>query len=727
MWHGPGFSRYPKIFVMFGLGAIIVNRTKEVYLLYLITTSSLIYIAYEVNLAYLVDGRLDIYNRGYGGLDNNGAGLLLAMGIPLAIFAWESTRHVWRWVFLAGVPFLLHGVLMTYSRGAMLALIVGLPYTLARSANKGKALGVAVVLAALVPIFAGQEIRARFFSIEQYEEDKSANIRLDSWRAAFRIANDSPIYGVGMRNANLLAYEYGADTFGRTIHSQYFQLMADAGYVGLALYLLALGGVAYSLFRARGFLRQLRNDPEAQLLRGLASGLEGAMLVFCIGATFLSLEVFELPYLLALIASQIWVIARARAAQTVSDVVPEPHVRAPLPASGISPSWVPETLTAIRIGFVLHVMQVAGAEILVADTIRRLGSRIEPVVLCLDGIGQLGAEMQQQGVDVVALDRRPGINLAVSRRLARQISSRRLEVLHAHQYTPFFYTALAKLQMRQRFHLMFTEHGRHYPDVVSARRRLTNRLLLTHLADEINGVCAFSTNSLANVDGFGRRQIEVIENGIHLERYTLPRDRATLRRGLGLQTDRRYVVCIARFHPVKDHAMLLRAFRRVATQRPDVDLLLAGDGPLRDQLTMQVQTLALTDRVHFLGVRRDVPELLAASDLFALTSISEAASLTLLEAMASALPVVVTRVGGNPEIVHDGEHGFLVPRNDDEAAGEAMLRLLDNRELAGRLGDAGRARVSSAYRIETTIDRYFDRYAAAALRVRERTGGGPHA
>src|SRR5258705_8663616 len=99
--------------------------------------------------------------------------------------------------------------------------------------------------------------------------------------------------------------------------------------------------------------------------------------------------------------------------------------------------------TPVRVGFVLHVMQVGGAEMLVAETIRRLGARIAPVVFCLDQVGQLGAEMQEQGVDVVAFDRRPGVDLMVSWRMSREIRARRLDVVHAHQYTPFFYGSLA--------------------------------------------------------------------------------------------------------------------------------------------------------------------------------------------------------------------------------------------------------------------------------------------
>ena len=210
------------------------------------------------------------------------------------------------------------------------------------------------------------------------------------------------------------------------------------------------------------------------------------------------------------------------------------------------------------------------------------------------------------------------------------------------------------------------------------------------------------------MDGFPAGRVEVIENGIDLSRYDSAAGggRIALRRRLDLDPERRYIATVARFHPVKDHAMLLHAYARAAAVRPEVDLLLAGDGPLRGELESLVHRLGIEGRVRFLGVRADVPDLLRAVDGFALTSVSEAASLTLLEAMASRLPVVVTAVGGNPEIVRDGVEGLLIPRGDAEAATAAFLRILDDPAAAARMGEAGRARVEERYQLSRTIDAY---------------------
>jgi glycosyltransferase involved in cell wall biosynthesis len=315
------------------------------------------------------------------------------------------------------------------------------------------------------------------------------------------------------------------------------------------------------------------------------------------------------------------------------------------------------------------------------------------------------------------LGRRPGRDWRVAWRLARAARGRGVDVLHAHQYTPFFYSALSRVLSAGELRVILTEHGRHYPDLVRPLRRAVNRLVLDRLADAVNACCAFSAEGLARVDGFAGGRIEIIENGIDLGRYRSGGDRMTLRRELGLDPGRRYVTAVARFHPVKDHAMLLRAFAAVAAARPDVDLLLAGDGPLRADLEKQAETFGITPRVRFLGVRPDVAAILQASDLFTLTSVSEAASLTLLEAMASGLAVVVTEVGGNPEIVRDGVEGLLVPRGDADAAAAALLQLLDDPARAAAIGSAGRQRVEERYQLQRTIDSYFALYQRVTGRL----------
>lgn len=355
-------------------------------------------------------------------------------------------------------------------------------------------------------------------------------------------------------------------------------------------------------------------------------------------------------------------------------------------------------------------MQVAGAEVLVRETIHRLGSRITPTIFCLDAVGRIGEELVAEGVDLVCFGRNPGRDYGVSRRMAAAIRQRGIDIVHAHQYTPFFYSALAKPLCCFRPKVILTEHGRHYPDRVSPLRRAVNRLALDRLADAVTACSRFSAEGLSRIDGFAGARIEIIENGIEVDRYGPPADKALAKEDVGLEPDRRYLIHVARHHPVKDQPTLLRGFAQAAPDLPGVDLLMVGDGQLRAELESLAVELRVPDRVRFLGIRTDIPELMRAADAFALTSLSEAASLTLLEAMASGLPAIVTNVGGNPEIVRHEREGLLFPRGDASGCADAIRRVFRDPNLAACLGAAARERAVERYQLTRTVDEYFKLY-----------------
>ena len=301
----PYFIEYIKIFLMFFIGTFVLRTVGELWMLYLSSAGILGYIAVEMNDIYIRQGGyLYLWRRGYCGLDNNGAGLMLAMGVPLCFYAWEGMTSRFRWLFLAMLPPLMHAVFMSYSRGAMLSMIPGMLLWIFRSRYKVKVALLLTFMGMLVPVLAGKEIQARFESTAEFDQDASANSRLTTWRIAWQMSSENPIFGLGIRNSNLFTYAYGADIPGRTIHSQYLQTAADSGLVALALYLTALfivWRVACRVMRETKW----RSDQEGRRAYAIAAGVEGSMLVFCVGAAFLSLETFETPYILMLIGCQL--------------------------------------------------------------------------------------------------------------------------------------------------------------------------------------------------------------------------------------------------------------------------------------------------------------------------------------------------------------------------------------------------------------------------------------
>jgi glycosyltransferase involved in cell wall biosynthesis len=154
--------------------------------------------------------------------------------------------------------------------------------------------------------------------------------------------------------------------------------------------------------------------------------------------------------------------------------------------------------------------------------------------------------------------------------------------------------------------------------------------------------------------------------------------------------------------PVKAHEVLLKAASRVIEQYPDALFVLAGDGARRTELDQLAQTLNLSQHVQFLGKRHDIPDLMRAFDVFALTSNSEGCPNVILEAMASGLPIVSTNVGGVPELVTD-EIGILTQAKDDAAVAGAILHLLDDPARRQAMGETARRRVVEQFSLETMI------------------------
>lgn len=350
----------------------------------------------------------------------------------------------------------------------------------------------------------------------------------------------------------------------------------------------------------------------------------------------------------------------------------------------------------MRVLHVLHSMTFGGAEVLVHDFVQRTAHAATHAVVCLDGMGPLGESLRAGGVRVEVLGRREGFDPNMIVGLRRRIAEVAPDVVVAHQYTPYSYAAMALATLPRRPGLVFVEHGRHYPDQRRPKRVLANRAAFLPITQRVIAVCAYIKELLIENEGIGAHRIDVVYNGVDPARFdpastALP-DRRETRASWGLDETHRVITCVARFHPVKDHPTLVRGFADCAARDPRARLVLVGggdDGALRALASER----GVAERVVFTGVRRDIPAVYDASDVFAMSSLSEGTSVTLLESMLAERPSVVTGVGGNPEIVDPGRTGWLVGRGDAAALGDALTEALGDKDRARAMGKAGRQRV----------------------------------
>jgi glycosyltransferase involved in cell wall biosynthesis len=358
---------------------------------------------------------------------------------------------------------------------------------------------------------------------------------------------------------------------------------------------------------------------------------------------------------------------------------------------------------------VLHSLKVGGAEMLAVALARGLRDRYRFIFVCLDELGRLGAELHGEGFEVATLGRRPGIDPLCAWRLGRIWRRQQVRLVHAHQYTPFFYAMSARM-WRRRPPVIFTEHGRWYPDYPRRRRILFNRLTLRR-TDRVVGVGEAVRQALIRNEGFPDKRVEVIYNGVDVSAFDADQpDRASVRREWGLGPDDLVIAQVARLDHLKDHATAIRTIDRVARRRGNARLLLVGDGPQQEVIEAEIRAHNVQDHVRLLGLRDDIPRLLHAADLFLLTSISEGIPVTLIEAMAARLPIVSTKVGGVAEIVQAGRTGLLTAPGDDAALAEAVLRLADDPALGRAMGELGHERARTVFSQKGMHDAYQARF-----------------
>ncbi|QDU99236.1 glycosyltransferase [Lignipirellula cremea] len=356
----------------------------------------------------------------------------------------------------------------------------------------------------------------------------------------------------------------------------------------------------------------------------------------------------------------------------------------------------------LRTMFLITSMPIGGAETLLVNLVRRLDrTRIQPEICCLKELGPLGEELaQEMPVHHGLLGGK--YDCRVLGRLTNLLRDRRIDaVVTVGAGDKMFWGRLAAWRAGCPV-VLSALHSTGWPDGVGRLNRW-----LTPITDGFIGVASEHGRHLVENEKFPAEKVHVIPNGVDVQRFRpAPEQRARLRAELGIPADAPLVGIVAALRPEKNHLLFLRAAALLQHDLPETHFLLVGDGPEREKLTAAVAGRPIESHVHFLGSRSDVPELLAALDLFLLTSHNEANPVSILEAMATGLPVVSTRVGSVAESVEPGVTGYLAePGHADEIAARAYT-LLSDPALAAALGSAGRRKVVDRWSLERMVVGY---------------------
>lgn len=360
-----------------------------------------------------------------------------------------------------------------------------------------------------------------------------------------------------------------------------------------------------------------------------------------------------------------------------------------------------------RILHLTHEMAIGGTQQVITQLVTHLdGCRFYCAVACIDGeLGELGDKLKSNGTHFHVLHRGSGFDLALVKSVRNILIKNEYDIVHCHQYTPFVYGFLASMFTGVK--VVYTEHGRFHPDRYSWKRRLLNPFL-GKFTNSIVAISAATKRALAHYEWFSSKQINVIYNG--LEPAGTLGDVRHWRAQFGIPEGALVYGTIARFDPVKNIPMMINAFKTVYDSNQNTRLLLVGDGIERPALEKLTRKACIADAVIFTGFQQDTATLMSLIDIYLLSSYSEGTSMTLLEAMSSGTCSIVTRVGGNVELLDHQFSGVIVDSGDTAGLAMAMLALAADPDRCRLLGEQAADVFARHFSISKMIEQYSHTY-----------------
>ena len=342
-----------------------------------------------------------------------------------------------------------------------------------------------------------------------------------------------------------------------------------------------------------------------------------------------------------------------------------------------------------------------GAERVISNLSASLDPARYRAILCLFRPGWIQEHTENRGVRTYVIPTQGMFDWRWVLRVKRLLKDEHVDLIHAHEFDAnvqgTFVAALSGVP------LVATVHGKNY-FWEKLRRRLAYQWVSRNAT-----MVAVSENLkqfIVEKVGVDSGHVKVVYNGVDLLPHCGPDDIDQCRKELDLPTGDQIVGVVGNLYPVKGHQYLIAAIPAVLAKCPNTTFIFAGRGQLEGELKEQVHQLGVAPKVRFLGLRQDIPRILAVLHAFVLPSLSEGLSMAILEAMVAGKPVIATDVGGNPELVEDSETGYLVPSQNSQALADRLISLLMNRDRALQFGKVGQLRAQGQFSLRTMVREY---------------------
>lgn len=337
--------------------------------------------------------------------------------------------------------------------------------------------------------------------------------------------------------------------------------------------------------------------------------------------------------------------------------------------------------------------------------LKKLGVKV--IIACQPDsqLAKIGAE---NGINIRTIKMEKNISLYAVFSLLRVIKEEGVDIVCTHSGKDSMLGAIAGRLSRRKPKIVRTRH---------LALPITSKITYSVLPHRVVTVSEYVRKYLVEEKGIPADKVISIPTGIDTQRFNSDIVKAVPREKLGVPPDAILVGTIAIFRRKKGHHTLLEAIPEVLNRFPKTIFLFAGDGPQRKNIETRILELGISDNIRLIGLRKDVPEVLKAIDLFVLSTLQEALGTSFIEAMAIGKPVVGTRVGGVSEAVKDGVSGILVEPENPDALAKAIISLLGDRERMKEMGIAGRKIVAENYSVEGMLRKLYDFYMSLVRHV----------
>jgi glycosyltransferase involved in cell wall biosynthesis len=377
------------------------------------------------------------------------------------------------------------------------------------------------------------------------------------------------------------------------------------------------------------------------------------------------------------------------------------------PADVVSISNLEKAGTAIvmrrKILHVIYSLYRGGAErVIETQLLGSSGGRFQYLVCSITSGGDMIDRMSNAGATVFRLRKRHRGDVTAVTKLASLIRREKVDLLHLHNAPGMFWGTLAQIASGTGVPIVRTEHNPYLPEALPALYRF---LYPRFSGRATRIICVSERVRQSYAAAFPRLAPKLVEiaNGIRLQDYEKLPPRAECRAQFKLLPGAKLLGTVGRMVPVKNHKLLIEALFRVRQTVPDVHLAIIGQGDMREALAAYAADLGVSEYVSLVKETRKIDYFYGAIDIFCLSSDSEGMPLTLLEALASGVPVISTEVGGIPEIIEDGKTGRLVPKGSAEFLAKRIIELLQDPARAAELALNGRRMVHERFSAEKMI------------------------